>query len=86
MSISYDPEIDALNLRRLEGKPHWRTVRLKEGSALNVGTGKKVVGKEMLDAQEVLGSRRLSQAVVDNMTLAGEWPSRCAGRPSRPVT
>ncbi|MBM4048796.1 MAG: DUF2283 domain-containing protein, partial [Planctomycetes bacterium] len=39
MKISYDPEIDALYIRLIEGKHECRTVRLNEEIALNIGEG-----------------------------------------------
>ena len=56
MKISYDPEIDALYIRLIEGKYECRTLRLNEEIALNIGTDEKLVGIEILDAKEVLGS------------------------------
>ena len=59
MKISYDPEIDALYIRLIEGKCECRTVRLNEEVALNIGPDEKLVGIEILDATEVLGEGRL---------------------------
>ena len=55
MKISYDPEIDALYIRLIEGKHECRTVRLNEEITLNIGPNEKLVGIEILDATEVLG-------------------------------
>lgn len=52
MKISYDPEIDALYIRLLEGKHECRTVRLNEEVALNIGEGEKLVGLEILDTRK----------------------------------
>jgi uncharacterized protein YuzE len=49
MKISYDPEIDALYIRLIEGKHECRTVRLNEEIALNIGPDEKLVGIEILD-------------------------------------
>lgn len=70
MKISYDPEIDALYIRLIEGKQQCRTVRLNEEIALNIGAGEKLVGIEILDAKEVLGKGQLPPLTVENMTLA----------------
>lgn len=70
MKISYDPEIDALYIRLIEGKQECRTVRLNEEIALNIGAGEKLVGIEILDAKEVLGKGQLPQLTIENMTLA----------------
>jgi uncharacterized protein YuzE len=70
MKISYDPEIDALYIRLIEGKHECRTVRLNEEVALNIGAGEKLVGIEILDAKEVLGKGQLPSLTIENMTLA----------------
>ena len=70
MKISYDPEVDALYIRLIEGEHECRTLRLNEEIALNIGPGEKLVGIEILDAKEVLGSGKLPNLVVENLPLA----------------
>ena len=70
MKISYDPEIDALYIRLIEGKHECRTVRLNEEIALNIGHDEKLVGIEILDATEVLGQGRLPDVTLENIHLA----------------
>jgi uncharacterized protein YuzE len=70
MKISYDPEIDALYIRLLEGRQECRTIQLNEEIALNIGEGEKLVGIEILDAKEVLGSGQLPKVVLENLPLA----------------
>ena len=70
MKISYDPEIDALYIRLIEGKHECRALRLNEEIALNIGEGEKLVGIEILDAKEVLGSGQLPEVVLENLQLA----------------
>lgn len=72
MKISYDPEVDALYIRLIEGKYECRTLRLNDEIALNIGPGEKLVGIEILDAKEVLGSGRLPKLVVENLPLLKE--------------
>lgn len=67
MKISYDPEIDALYIRLIEGKHECRTVRLNEEIALNIGEGEKLVGVEILDAKEVLGSGQVPAVVLEGI-------------------
>ena len=52
MKISYDPEVDALYIRLMEGPYECRTVRLNEEIALNIGPGETLVGIEILDARD----------------------------------
>lgn len=54
MRISYDPEIDALYIRLIEGPCECWTVRLNEEVALNIGPDEALVGIEILDAKETL--------------------------------
>jgi len=44
MKISYNPEIDALYIRLLEGAFQCRTLRLNEEIALNIGENETLVG------------------------------------------
>ena len=70
MKISYDPEIDALYIRLIEGKHECCTVRLNEEIALNIGPDEKLVGIEILDATEVLGQGHLPDVTLENIPLA----------------
>jgi len=70
MKISYDSEIDALYIRFVEGKHECRTVRLNEEVALNIGAGEKLVGIEILDAKEVLGSGRIPLVTLEGLEAA----------------
>ena len=51
MKISYDPEVDALYIRLIEGKYECRILRLNEEIALNIGPDEKLVGIEILDVK-----------------------------------
>ena len=70
MRITYDPEVDALYIRLLEGKSECRTVRLNEEIALNIGSREELVGIEILDAKQVLGKGQLPPVILENMPLA----------------
>jgi uncharacterized protein YuzE len=70
MKISYDPEVDALYIRLIEGECECRTLRLNEEIALNIGPDETLVGIEIIDAKEVLGKGELPQVVLENLTLA----------------
>ena len=70
MRISYDPEVDALYIRLVEGEQECRTLRLNDEIALNIGPGETLVGIEILDAKEVLGKGELPEVVLENLTLA----------------
>jgi len=70
MKISYDPEIDAVYIRLVEGEYECRTLRLNEEIALNIGPDEVLVGIEILDAKETLGKGKLPQVVLENLKLA----------------
>ncbi len=70
MKITYDPEVDALYIRLLEGEYECRTLRLNEEIALNIGPGEELVGIEILDAKQVLGNGQLPQVVLENIPLS----------------
>jgi len=44
MKISYDPEIDAVYIRLIDGDHECRTLRLNEEIALNIGASETLVG------------------------------------------
>jgi uncharacterized protein YuzE len=70
MKITYDPEVDALYIRLIEGEQECRTLRLNEEIALNIGPDETLVGIEIVDAKEVLGKGELPQVVLENLALA----------------
>jgi uncharacterized protein YuzE len=67
MRITYDPEVDALYIRLLEGEHQCRTLRLTDEVSLNIGEGEALVGIEILDAKEVLGKGVLPTVVFENI-------------------
>ncbi len=69
MKISYDSEIDALYIRLIEGKHQCRTLRLTDEIALNIGESELLVGIEILDAKEIVGSGELPSVVLENVSL-----------------
>jgi len=70
MKISYDPEVDAMNICFIEEKFQCRTVRLNEEIALNIGPGEMLVGIEILDAKQVLGKGQIPPVTLENVRLA----------------
>ncbi len=67
MKICYDPEIDALYIRLIEGQFECRTVRLNEEIVLNIGPGEKLIGIEIIDAKEVLGKGQIPTLKFENI-------------------
>ena len=69
MRISYDDEVDALYIRLVEGQHQCRTVRLTDEIALNIGANEQLVGIEVLDAKQVLGSGGIPSLTVENQKV-----------------
>jgi len=67
MKIRYDPEIDALYIRLVDGAHECRTVRLNEDIALNIGEDEKLIGIEILDAGNVIGKCDMGKVIAENM-------------------
>jgi len=63
MKISYDSEVDALYIRLVEGKHECRTLQLTDEITLNIGENELLVGIEVLDATQVLGSGNIPNVV-----------------------
>ena len=69
MKISYDSEIDALYIRLVEGKHQCRTLQLTNEITLNIGENELLVGIEVLDATQVLGSGNIPNVVLENIAF-----------------
>jgi uncharacterized protein YuzE len=69
MKISYDSEIDALYIRLVEGKHQCRTLQLTDEITLNIGENELLVGIEVLDATQVLGSGNIPNVVLENIAF-----------------
>lgn len=67
MKISYDPTVDALYIRFIEGPAECEVLRLNEQVAVNIGPGEQVVGIEVLDASEVLEGLRERKIHLENL-------------------
>lgn len=67
MRISYDPEVDALYVRLVEGQHECRTVNLTDEVTLNIGPGELLVGIEILDASQMLGTERPPAVILENL-------------------
>jgi len=69
MKISYDSEIDALYIRLVEGKHQCRTLQLTDEITLNIGENELLVGIEVLDATQVLGTGNIPNVVLENISF-----------------
>ena len=69
MKISYNSEVDALYIRLVEGKHQCRTSQLTEEIALNIGENELLVGVEVLDATQVLGTGNIPNVVLEKISF-----------------
>lgn len=67
MKISYDPSMDALYIRFVEGPVECEVLRLNDRVAVNIGPGEQVVGIEVLDAREVLEGLKERKVHLENL-------------------
>jgi len=70
MKISYDPSVDALYVRFVEGLVECEVIRLNDRVAVNIGPGEQVVGIEVLDASEVLANFAERKVWLENLAVA----------------
>jgi len=68
MKISYDPEVDALYIRLVEGPREVTTHRLTEEVAINYAPDGQIVGIEILDASSSVFPTRDRTITVQNLT------------------
>ncbi len=68
MKISYDPQIDALYIRFVDGPVPSRVFHLNEQVSVNMGPKEQVVGIEILDASEVLEGVKERKIQLENLT------------------
>ncbi len=70
MKISYDPEIDALYIRLVEGPHECRTARLNEDVAHNIGVDERLIGIEVLDVSSAIGKHGMANYLVETIPVA----------------
>ncbi len=70
MRISYDPSVDALYIRFIEGPVECEVIRLNDRVAINIGPEEQVVGIEVLDATEILGGLAERKVHLENLVPA----------------
>ena len=71
MKVSYDPTVDAVYFRFVEGQKEVRTKRLTDDIAINFGSKGELVGIEVLSAHRHLKfSRKKPQIKLENLKAA----------------
>jgi len=70
MKISYDPTVDALYIRFIEGPVECEVIRINDRVAINIGPEEQVVGLEVLDASTTLTGLENRRIYLENLIPA----------------
>ena len=70
MKISYDPIVDALYIRFIDGPAECEVIRLNDQVSINIGPHEKIVGIEVLDASDVLSGIKEKKIELENLATA----------------
>ncbi|NCO42190.1 MAG: hypothetical protein COZ06_22985 [Armatimonadetes bacterium CG_4_10_14_3_um_filter_66_18] len=68
MRIRYDPEVDALSIRLVEGPVQSQVIQLTDQVAVDIGADERIVALEILDASEVLPGFRDQGVSLENLS------------------
>jgi len=69
MKISYDPLVDALDIRLIEEKVECEVIHLTDQVSIDIGPKGKVVAIEVLDASELIPNLRKTGVEIENLSL-----------------
>jgi uncharacterized protein YuzE len=72
MKITYDPQVDALYIRLLDGAFEVTTHRLSEDVAVNYAPDGRIVGIEVLDASTSVFATQERTVAIHNLTPISE--------------
>lgn len=75
MKIRYDPKVDALDIRLVEGKIECEVIHLSDQVAIDIGPGGKVVAVEVLDASELIPGLREEGIEIENLLSKTSLPT-----------
>jgi len=70
MKITYDPSVDALYIRFVEGPVECEMIQLNERVSINIGPQEQIVGIEVLDAGEILTGLKERGVQLENLAVA----------------
>ena len=71
MRISYDPQVDALTIRLVEGPVQCQVIHLTDQVAVDLGADERLVAVEILDASELLPGVETEGVELENLPLFG---------------
>ena len=69
MKIKYDPSVDALDIRIIEGKVECEVIHLSDQVSIDIGPEGKVVALEILDASELIPDLKVKGIEIENLSL-----------------
>jgi len=72
MKIRYDPYVDTLDIRLVEGKVECEVIHLSDQVSIDIGPGGKVVAIEVLDVSELIPDLKESGVEIENLVLKKE--------------
>jgi len=67
MKISYDPAIDALDIRFIEEKLECEVIHFSDQVTVDIAQGGKVVAIEILDASELIPGLKETGVEIENL-------------------
>ena len=67
MKISYDPEVDALDIRFIDEKIECEVIHLSDQVSMDIGPKGKVVAIEIIDASELIPGLRENGVKIENL-------------------
>jgi len=70
MKVSYDPTVDALYIRFIEGEAECEVIHLSDRVAVDIGPEGRIVGIEVLDANELIPGLREKGIQLENIKVA----------------
>ena len=73
MRITYDPQVDALYIKLVEGQHQVLTKMVNEDVALDYGDEDRLVGIEVLNASQVLNNGSPLAVSVENLPVTSSW-------------
>lgn len=67
MKISYDPEVDALDIRFIEKRVECEVIHLTDNISIDIGPRGKIVAIEILDASGVIPGLKKKEIKLENL-------------------
>jgi len=75
MKISYDPAVDALDIRFIDEELECEVIHLSDQVAVDIAQGGKVVAIEILDASELIPGLKETGVEIENLLSRSSLPS-----------